>query len=182
MPRASVTTGTPSRTTSPSGTDVRNRIKATTMYDATAPENRANTSYMPPIRCASLATVATTSPVAIWRGRASPVWAAWVPSSWMIRNDAWSQLATAARCRMRPHSAVATASPSTAPDQSRRSRESWATTPASIALPIVAGIRACETNQRMPQHMPFRSETHCSLAIHASNRPGDLRSGRPASS
>ncbi len=74
--------------------EVVSRMTATTPQLTIAPTIRAKTSKSPPSRIASEATTATTSPVGVWRGRASPTSALCQPTSWIERNAARSQLCT----------------------------------------------------------------------------------------
>ena len=70
-------------------------MAATTAYETTLPTRRARMSNAPPARRASFETVATTSPVESSARTASPECAAWWPTTWASRNDAWSQFWTA---------------------------------------------------------------------------------------
>ena len=91
----SVSSGTPSRTSSPSFVEEESRMTATTMYETIPPARRARMSNAPPARSASFDTTATTSPVDNSLRTASPVCATWWPTIWASRKDACSQFCTA---------------------------------------------------------------------------------------
>ena len=65
--------GTPTSTIKPSSTEVERSMNDTTIQATIDPTKRARTSYAPPIRIASAATVLTTSPDGISSVRAVPV-------------------------------------------------------------------------------------------------------------
>ena len=70
-------TGTPISTMRPSCVEVERRIIETTSHATMAPMKRAKTSYAPPMRMASAATVLTMSPEGISSVSAVPVEAIW---------------------------------------------------------------------------------------------------------
>ena len=114
-------------------------------------------SNAPPARIASFDTVATTSPVECCARTAGPDRAAWWPTTWANRNDACSQLETAARWRITPAAACTAPRPSRMPDQTTSARESSSTIPSSIARPIANGISACATIHTTPNTIPRTS-------------------------
>ena len=148
----------------------------------TAPTNRAKTSYRPPIRIASEATTATTSPVGIWRGRASPTSALCQPTSWIERKAARSQLFTANQCRPAPASALTTPSPTRTPHQ----RTSWsarpATMPWSMARLIAAGKSAWVTIHTTPNAVATARVRHWPRPTQPRKLRGLRRSGVPGCS
>ena len=84
-PTSSISAGTPSRTTSPSVTEVCSRITATRTNETIAPLKRAVTSMTWPRWEMSLLPIATTSPVETLRESVPPRWTACRPVSWMVR-------------------------------------------------------------------------------------------------
>ena len=154
---------------------------ATTMYETNAPASRAVMSKAPPARIASFETVATTSPVECPFLIAGPVRAAWCATICAIRKEAWSQLATAKRCRITPAAAVVAPSPSRISDHCTRAWLSLSTMPVWIALPMAAGMSACETIQTTPKKTPPSRVFHWSRATQSRKRSGDRVSGWPGS-
>ena len=114
-------------------------------------------SNAPPARIASFETVATTSPVECRARTAGPERAAWWPTNCANRNDACSQLETAARWRITPAAACTAPRASRMPDHSTSARESSSTIPSSIARPIANGISAWATIHTTPNTIPRTS-------------------------
>ena len=99
MTRASdeMSTGPPSRSTKPRVVDVRSRIVATTTKATSAPEKRALTSKVDPIRPKSVVKVVSTSPSGSARVNAGPARRAPWSAIRLDRKAAWNQLRTAMR-------------------------------------------------------------------------------------
>ena len=180
-PSVSTRTGTPTSTTSPSTTELERRITATTTYETIAPAPRAVMSKAPPARRASFETVATTSPVETRARTAGPHRATWCETTWMSRNEARSQFCTARRWRITPANPTMIPSPSRRSAHRARAAASSSTTPSWIPRPIVYGIRAWATIQRIPNTMPRASEPSCCFATQTSSRAGVRAPGVPGS-
>jgi len=83
-----------------------------------------------------------------------------------VRYAAESQFTTAQRCRMMPAADWMSPRPSRAAAQNSSADGLRATTPASIALPMVAGISAHATIQMMPMRMPKATVAFCWRTTH----------------
>ena len=85
---------------------------------------------------------------------AGPAREAWCATTCASRNEAWSQLKTANRCRMTPANAWVAPSPSRTSVQSARARLSCSTIPSWIARPIANGISAWRDHPEDPEEDP----------------------------
>ena len=113
-----IISGTPTSTTSPSGTDVLSISAATTITATRPPDSRAQMSKLLPSASTSVVPMASTSPLAISRGRSAPTFTEWREVTWIVMYAAESQFVIALRCRIPPASAVNSASTITSPAQS----------------------------------------------------------------
>ena len=71
-----IITGTPISTTRPSGTDVVSMMTATVTVATSPPVSRARMSKLLPTASTSVVPIASTSPLAINRGRSAPTFTA----------------------------------------------------------------------------------------------------------
>jgi hypothetical protein len=144
-----MSTGTPTSTTRPSGSDACSMITVTVASATTAPAPRAVMSMALPMWAISEVPTLTTSPVATRLGSVPPSRLACHAVTCTVRYEALSQLVTANRCRMMPAAAWVRPSASSASDHAASPDMSLPAS-ASTARPTAAGMSDCVTIQTIP--------------------------------
>ncbi len=179
--RIPMTTGSPTRTSAPSTTDVFMRTTAIVAYAAIPPRNRGAIAYSSPVRSASFATVATTSPVGSSAVTASPVRVTCRPMSWDDTNADRIQFSTSSRCPTTFASTCTSPTPRSAAHPVSRADETPSSRPPSTIRPITYGSSAPAMLPSTPTTMAATSTPACWRPIHTRNARGERSGGVPGS-